>query len=175
MYQFLPLFDAGVRWVGYMGKKICVPRDWPDYYQYVSESEPVKQAMIDAADYLMTQVGPGLKNILETGEHEGMASSSILEPFIILYQITKDSKYLNYAQWIADQGGSTRHDIFDEARSGRPPKEIGNGKAYEMMSCFEGLAELYRVTGNADYYDSMIALYDNIRDQEIMIHGLGAA
>jgi DUF1680 family protein len=143
------------------------------YYQYVWDSVQVRRAMIDAADYLMTQVGPGLKNIIETGEHEGMASSSILEPFVILYKMTEDSKYLNYAQWIADQGGSTRHDIFDEARSGRPPKEIGNGKAYEMMSCFEGLAELYRITGNADYYDSLMALYGNIRNQEIMIHGLG--
>ncbi|MGV7224591.1 MAG: beta-L-arabinofuranosidase domain-containing protein, partial [Nitrospinales bacterium] len=47
------------------------------------------------------------------------------------------------------------------------------GKAYEMMSCFEGLAELYRITDNINYYNSLITLYENIRDQEIMIHGLG--
>lgn len=152
------------------------------YYYYVSSSSQVKQeveqAMIDAADCIMEHIGPPpKKNIIDTGEHGGMASSSILEPFVILYNITEESRFLDFAQWIADQGGSTKHDIFDEASdedgAPMPPKDIGNGKAYEMMSCFEGLAELYRITGNTHYYNSLITLYKNIRDQEIMIHGLG--
>jgi DUF1680 family protein len=144
------------------------------YYDYVSESSEVLQAMVDAADCIMEHIGPPPKiNMIDTGEHEGMASSSILEPFVILYNLTGKPRFLDFAQWIADQGGSTRHDIFEEAGLGRSPKNIGTGKAYEMMSCFEGLAELYRITGNTDYYDSLLTLYENIRDQEIMIHGLG--
>ena len=62
---------------------------------------------LDAAcrliDHLMTQVGPDTTNIVSTGFYVGMASSSILEPVMYLYNRTGKQKYLDFAQYIVSQ------------------------------------------------------------------------
>lgn len=143
------------------------------YYLEISPDEMVKNAMIRQLDYLMTQVGPDIKNITECGHHNGMAASSILEPVVLTYHITGEKRFLDYALWIVSQGGSTVNNIFTAIKNGVQPKDLGNGKAYEMMSCFEGLAELYRATGKIEYLDSVLALYGAVREQEIFITGVG--
>ncbi|HLA39556.1 MAG TPA: beta-L-arabinofuranosidase domain-containing protein, partial [Candidatus Glassbacteria bacterium] len=48
-------------------------------------------------------------------------------------------------------------------------------KAYEMMSCYEGLCELYRCTGNPDYLQAILNTWENIRDSEINLAGGGSS
>ena len=43
-----------------------------------------------------------------------------------------------------------------------------------MMSCYEGLVELYRVTGEPTYADAAKAVHRNIRDTEITVIGSGS-
>jgi DUF1680 family protein len=143
------------------------------YYLEIEPSEAVKNAMIRELDYLMTQIGPGKKNIVECGHQSGLAASSILEPVVLCYRITGEKRFLDYALWIAGRGGSTVNNVFTAILDGVPPRLLGNGKAYEMMSCFEGLAELYRETGNPAYKDAVLAFYRAVRDQEIFITGVG--
>jgi DUF1680 family protein len=143
------------------------------YYLEIDPSNTVKQAMISQLDYLMRQVGPEAKDIVECGHHDGMAASSILEPVVLVYRITGEPRFLDYALWIVSRGGSNRHNIFTEALNGVPPAELANGKAYEMMSCFEGLAELYRETNNPDCLKALLTFYQAVRDQEIFITGAG--
>ena len=143
------------------------------YYRDIAPEERVKSAMIRMLDHLMTQVGPDARNIVACGNHTGLAASSILEPVVLAYRITGERRFLDYALWIAAQGGSSTGDIFASVLRGVPPKELGNGKAYEMMSCFEGLAELYRETGNPDYREAILVFYRAVRDQEIFVTGTG--
>lgn len=143
------------------------------YYQEIAPSNAIKEAIIRELDYLMTQVGPEGKNIVDCGHHAGLAASSILEPVVLAYRITGEERYLSYALWIVDQGGSNINNVFLGILQGIPPRELGNGKAYEMMSCFEGLAELYRETGNPDYLNAVLKFYRAVRDQEIFITGVG--
>lgn len=49
----------------------------------------------------------------------------------------------------------------------------GAPKAYEMMSCFEGLCELYRVTAEPLYLEAVQRLVDALVRDEIMIAGSG--
>src|SRR5215208_4636070 len=111
------------------------------------------------ADHLMTEVGPADASIVKNGAYRGMASSSILEPMVLLYNRTGDARYLAFAehvvaQWETPDGPR----LISKALAGVPVAERfpppakwftwENGqKAYEMMSCYEGLLELYRVTG----------------------------
>jgi DUF1680 family protein len=44
-----------------------------------------------------------------------------------------------------------------------------------MMSCYEGLLELYRLTGKKEYKDAVVKTWENIRDNEINIAGSGSA
>jgi len=143
------------------------------YYLDIEQSETVKTAMTRELDYLMSQVGPGAKNIVECGQQKGLAASSVLEPVVLTYRITGEKRFLDYALWIAAQGGSGAGNIYTSICRGVPPCKLANGKAYEMMSCFEGLAELYRETGNPDYRESVLAFYRAVRNQEIFITGVG--
>ncbi len=143
------------------------------YYLEVEQSESVKNAMIRQLDYFMSQVGPEILDIRECGHHEGMAASSILEAVMLTYNITGEKRFLDYAKWIVAQGGSKSNNIFTSILQGVPPSKLGNGKAYEMMSCFEGLAELYRKTGDPAQKESVLAFYRAVRDQEIFITGVG--
>jgi len=143
------------------------------YYLEIEQSEAVKKAMTRELDYLMTQVGPGTNNIVNCGHQSGLAASSILEPVVLTYRITGEKRFLDYALWIAAQGGSSANNIYTSILQGIPPCKLGNGKAYEMMSCFEGLAELYRETGNPDQKKSVLAFYRAVRDQEIFMTGVG--
>lgn len=143
------------------------------YYLEIEPDEKVKTAMIRELDYLMVQVGPNAKNIINCGWHDGLAATSILEPVVLTYRITGEKRFLDYALWIVAQGGSTVNNIFKAILEGVPPAQLGNGKSYEMMSCFEGLAELYRETGTAEYLESITTFYKAVRDQEIFITGVG--
>jgi DUF1680 family protein len=143
------------------------------YYVEVEPSEAVKKAMTRQLDYFISQVGPGAVNILDCGHHSGMAASSILEAVVLTYRITGEKRFLDYAIWIASQGGSKVNNIFTSISQDVPPSKLGNGKAYEMMSCFEGLAELYRETGDPDQKESILDFYRAVRDQEIFITGVG--
>ncbi|MFA6820017.1 MAG: beta-L-arabinofuranosidase domain-containing protein, partial [Bacteroidaceae bacterium] len=117
----------------------------------------------------------------------GMASSSILEPVMLLYRRTMNKKYLDFAKFIVsdwEQNGGPQLIAKANVPVGRrfPVKGAtqwwtrDNGqKAYEMMSCYVGLLELYKVTHNEDYLKTVETVVRHIMDEEINICGSGAA
>lgn len=110
-------------------------------------------------DYLMTFVGPGKADIVNTGECAGYPSSSILQPLLFLYRGTGDKRYLDYAEYIVGRWNANSNQppgILRKALAGEKihdwfPHPEHWAKAYEFTHCVEGLAELYRATGNTDY------------------------
>lgn len=143
------------------------------YYREIERSEEVRHAVARCLDHLMTQVGPEAQRIVDCGHHTGLAASSILGAVVAAARVTGEKRFLDYAKWIAAQGGSTEGDIFALARRGTAPAELGNGKAYEMTSCFEGLLELYRETGDPEQLDAVVKYFRAVRDRELFITGAG--
>jgi DUF1680 family protein len=156
------------------------------YYDLTDDKAALKGSC-RLADNLLTQVGPGKVNIVKTGNYRGMPSCSILEPMIFLYRRTGDKKYLDFAKYIVEQWESPDGPkLISSALSGIPVSErfphpsvwwsYENGqKAYEMMSCYEGLLELYRITGEPTYLKAVEMAVKNIIDSEINIAGSGTA
>ncbi|NLN04894.1 MAG: hypothetical protein GX166_08785 [Clostridiaceae bacterium] len=150
----------------------------------ITGREDVLNAVMRLCDYTISQVGNSPKTpITETGwAFYGIESSSILEPVVRLYGLTKEKRYLDFAKYIIDSGACKRENIF-EAIYKKDPKDIGsNGipeesiaKAYEMMSCFEGMLEFYRATGDRKYLDNVQFFYDKLIEQEITLLGSGGA
>ena len=111
-----------------------------------------------------------------TGEptYEGLPSMSILKPLMCVYRETGNRKYLDYARemlpyWEREDGAAPN--LVKNGFSGRPiatwyPNPSGWAKAYEMMSCLDGLLEYYRVTGEKKYLDAVVALQANIAATE---------
>jgi DUF1680 family protein len=139
------------------------------------------------ADNLLSQVGPGKVNIVKTGNYRGMPSSSILEPMVYLYHKTGDKRYLDFAKYIVEQWETPDGPkLISSALAGIPVSErfphpdvwwsYENGqKAYEMMSCYDGLLELYRITGESTYLKAVEMAVKNIIESEINIAGSGTA
>ena len=132
-------------------------------------------------------MGPGKADIVKTGNYRGMPSSSILEPIVYLYLRTADKRYLDFAKYIVAQWETPDGPkLISAALSGVPVSErfphpstwwsYENGqKAYEMMSCYDGLLELYRITGEQNYLKAAEKSVKDIIDNEINIAGSGSA
>ena len=148
------------------------------YYDRTRDPRVLEAACRDL-DTLLAQVGPGKTNIADVGEHKGLAASSVLEPVVLLYQRTGDTRYLEFANYIVAQWSKPSQALpggmrlIEDALAHTAPEKMSWNKAYEMMSCFEGLCELSRVTGEREYVDAAAALADNILRDEVTIVGPG--
>ena len=155
------------------------------YYDLTADDEVLKAAR-HLADHLLTEVGPGKADIIKTGNYWGMPSCSILEPIILLYRRTGDVRYLDFAQYIVgriESDGAPQ--LIKQALAGvhvadrytaysKPVAWNYPRKAYEMMSCYEGILELYRITGNPDYRKAVEQAVDDIIATELFITGSGS-
>ncbi|MCR5056533.1 MAG: glycoside hydrolase family 127 protein [Clostridia bacterium] len=146
--------------------------------------DDVLDAMTALAEFTANQIGDGegKTNITETGwAFCGIESSSILEPVMKLYLVSGNARLFQFAEYIVKSGACSRENIFDAALNGKSPYKIGsNGnpkesiaKAYEMMSCFEGLLDYYRATGKKEALKAAENLIDKINDEEITLLGSG--
>lgn len=166
------------------GRKYCM-LGLLAYYDLTREPKALKAAC-KVADHLMTELLERNALIVKMGNHRGMAASSVFEPVCLLYSRTGYKRYLDFAeeivrQWETPEGPQliSKADI-DVAKRFPKPKinwyGWGQGqKAYEMMSCYEGLLELYRLTGKDIYRDAVEKTWENIRNTEINIAGSGSS
>ncbi len=143
------------------------------------------QAAGKEADYLISELADKKVMIIKKGNHRGMAATSVLEPIVLLYSRTGDKRYLLFAQEIVRQWETPEgpklisKSTVDVAKRFPKPKNWWGWqqgqKAYEMMSCYEGLLEFYRITGKSEYKEAVENTWKNIHDKEINIVGSGAS
>lgn len=156
-------------------------------YYDITGDEKALGAAAKEGDFLMKELEEKGAKIVEMGNHRGMAASSVLEPFTQLYVRTGEQRYLEFAKEIVRQWETpTGPQLISKAEvpvGQRFPKPTAQRwytwdqgqKAYEMMSCYEGLLELYRLTGKPEYKRVVESTWQNILDTEINIAGSGAA
>ena len=150
----------------------------------------ILEGAVRLGDYVLTQI-PAKKRIVQAGLYRGMPPSSILEPMVYLYLRTMDTRYLDFAKHIVSEWETPEGpQLISKALDGVPvadrfPKQAlddgtwwvwENGrKAYEMMSCYDGLLELYKLTGQADYLKAVEMAVGNMLEEEINIAGSATA
>ena len=156
------------------------------YYRLTKDEKALK-AVERLIDHLIKELKNKNVNIATTGFYHGMASCSILEPVVYLYKETNKPQYLDFAKSIVEcieQPGNSQliskalQDIPVSRRSAFPKQwwSFENGqKAYEMMSCYEGLIELGKVLDEPLYLEAAVRTVDNILRDEINLAGSGAA
>jgi len=153
-------------------------------------------------DYVIAEIGPNGRRgreLWQTGNWSGYASSSILEPVVWLYRRTSDKKYLDFATYIVK--GMTEPArgprLLDLALKGvsvadRNEAEYkhdanwayvckyGRSKAYEMMSCYQGILDYVEAQGElskdgggklADLRKAAIMTANDIVKEEINLAG----
>lgn len=142
------------------------------------------EAACKLLDYTISQIGPDSSTpIYKTGYYRGMPPLSILEPVTYLYDETGKPAYLQFAKLIAEQMNNPEGPmLIDKAdtpvsqrfvlKPGDSWWSFDNGqKGYEMMSCYIGLLEMYRLTGNSQYLQVALTTWNHILREEINITG----
>ncbi|MHA4845327.1 glycoside hydrolase family 127 protein [Flavitalea antarctica] len=167
------------------GRKYCL-LGLLDYYD-ITKDKITLAAASRLADNLLSDLAARGDTIVTKGNHRGMAASSVLEPMCLLYTRTKNKKYLDaaekiVAQWETPAGPQliSKASVDVASRFPRPAPEkwfssLQGQKSYEMMSCYEGLLELYRITANPLYKQAVEKTWQNILDTEINAAGSGSA
>ncbi len=139
-------------------------------------SDRIIDSMCKQVDYIISKIGKeedGKLPITSATRHwRGLNSSSILEPVVRLYSITGKKQYFDFAKYIVDCGATDVANFFDLAYENQLyPYQYPVTKAYEMISCFEGLLEFYRITGNERYKTAIINFADRILEADFTVIG----
>lgn len=135
--------------------------------------EKVLTALCRHLDYIVNHIGDGLINITDTSDiWQTVNSCSILEPVVRLYNITQNKKYLDFASHIVNNGFAKDCDLIELAYENKiAPFEYPVIKAYEMMSCFEGLLEYWRINNNDKYFKAAQNFVNKLIETEDTVIG----
>ncbi len=151
-----------------------------EYFLEICTDELQKRNIINSmckqVDYIITKIGreeDGKKEITTATRHwRGLNSCSILEPVVRLYNLTQDKRYFDFATYIVDCGGTDIENIFELAyENNLYPYQYPVTKAYEMTSCFEGLLEYYKITGNEKYKTAILNYANKILESDFTVIG----
>lgn len=144
-----------------------------DYCLEVKNDPKVVEALRRHILALAAQVKASGKPLGDFGWHEGLAANSIMGAVVQAARLSNDPEVLAFAKAIYKSGCSKRCNVYDAALKGVPPQYIGNGKAYEMTSCFDSALELYRETGDPRCLKAAKLYWKSVRDNEIFVNGMG--
>ena len=153
-----------------------------EYFYEICRDETLKKEILNELkkhyDYIISKVGngDGKISIKATAPRlRGLSASSILKSFVVLYELTNEKRYLDFAEYIISEGGIDDFDIFEAAYENElNPCDYPVKKAYEMISCFEGILEYYKVTKIEKYRVIAENFAEKLIDTEMTIVG-GAA
>ena len=149
------------------------------YYSDVERDPAVLESLKRQADAIIAQVGPPPKvDVRDQGwSPNHVESSTLLEPFMRLYSLSRERRYLDFAKDLVDCGGAKGSDLVQMAFDKVPPHLMAGAypKAYETTSYFEGLADYWRATGDERVRRAVLNYFELVRDRELTIVGNGGA
>jgi len=141
------------------------------YHRFTGD-EKALQASRRIADLLIRTFGPDKKSILAAGTHVGMASTSVLEPMVLLYRRSGDPRYLEFCRYLVKAWDEPKGPaVLKSLLTRQAVHDTANGKAYEMLSNLVGLCELYRVTGERDYLQAAVNAWEDVTSHHLYITG----
>jgi len=143
------------------------------YMRYTGNLEPLP-ACRRMADLLCNTFGdqPGKRDIIPAGQHMGMAPTSVLEPMVLLYRLTAEPRYLDFCKYILrawEQPNGPK--IISTLLTAKRVDKVGNGKAYEMLSCLNGALEYYRTVGDRKLLDACLNAWQDIVEHRLYLTG----
>ncbi|MDY5955092.1 MAG: glycoside hydrolase family 127 protein [Kiritimatiellia bacterium] len=132
-------------------------------------------AAVRLADHLIAQVerlGVGLE---QAGEWHGVSAMSILKPMVELAELTGQGRYRAFCRGIVkafSEGPANPCRILKDARRKEPimswyPTPTYWAKAYEIMSCLEGVVAYCRLTGEQAPLADVVAYYNHLVAEEL--------
>ena len=144
------------------------------------DDEHILKSAVKLADHFVNQLKRLGVRVKDTGVMDGMPACSILLPMLELYRLTANEDYFDLCtdiinQWEREDG--EKPNLILNALSDKAPAHWFEpeyewfAKTYEMLSCFEGVLEYYRISGNKYYLDAVEAFYNQLIKYELNILG----
>ena len=151
-----------------------------EYYHEICPDEDLRARIVTSlrrqADVIIDHIGPeeeGKKPVTKaTRNWRGLNSVSILEPMVRLYHLTGEKRYFDFATYLVSTGAIDGENLFELAYADELyPYQYPVTKAYEMMSCFEGLLEYGRLTGERKYLDTVVRFAHRVIESDVTVIG----
>jgi DUF1680 family protein len=147
-------------------------------YYTTTGYQPALEACKRIGDLLCDTFGnkPGQRDIILSGEHVGMAATSVLDPMVELYKYTGEKKYLDFCYYILnawEQKDGPK--IMSTLLAIGKVNKVANGKAYEMLSNLVGLIKLYRLTGDAKFLKPVLNAWQDIVANRLYVTGTSSS
>ncbi len=167
---YLGTYPAARRWTGW---DVWVHKynliGLLSYYELTADPA-VLRACRGMGDLLARTFGdaPGQRDIVAAGEHVGMAATSVLEPMCRLYRFSGDVRHLQFCQYVVRAYDHPRGPrIVAELLHSGSVDRVANGKAYEMLSNFNGLVDLYRLTAERPLLEAVLRAWDDMVSRQL--------
>lgn len=107
--------------------------------------------------------------------NQGIEHACLIFQMPRLYRITGEKRYLDFCDYILQRLEATALKLVTgPQRSAFAISSMGCLKAGELLICYQGLLELYRVTGNAEYLTAASRYWDIVKKTQIGVTGNGS-
>jgi uncharacterized protein len=139
------------------------------YMRYTGNLAPMP-ACRAMGDLLCRTFGdqPSQRDIITAGWHKGMAPTSVLEPMVLLYRMTGEARYLDFCKYILRAWEHPNGPkIISTLLTVKRVDKVGNGKAYEMLSCLNGALEYHRTVGDPEIFQACLNAWQDIVDNRL--------
>jgi len=167
---YLGTYPAARRWTGW---DVWVHKynliGLLSYYELTADAAALRTCR-GVGDLLVRTFGeaPGQRDIISAGEHMGMAATAVLEPMCKLYRFSGERRYLEFCQYLVrsyDHPHGPR--IVTTLLESGSVYRVANGKAYEMLSNFNGLIDLYRLSADKTLLDAVLRAWEDIAQHQL--------
>jgi DUF1680 family protein len=132
----------------------------------------VVEACKKMADQLIEVYGQGKNDLTQYGTRQGISATTLLESIVLLYERTREKKYLDFAQHIV---AMTEHNpklrLMDAMLKNESVVYSGDGKAYQLMANLLGYARLYECTGQEKYLETVEHAWETITARHLYVTG----
>jgi len=143
------------------------------YYRATGDERALETSR-GIGDLLIQTFGDGKKDLIKSGEHVGLAASSVLEPMSLLYQYSGEKRYREFCQYIIARADAGPGVLTNLERTGAV-NSVGDRKAYEMLSIYVGLVEHWRATGDQRALNAVKLAWESVANDNSFITGAPAS
>jgi len=91
---------------------------------------------------------------------------------VLLYRFTGEQRYLDFCKYIFrawEQPNGPK--VISTLLTAKRVDKVGNGKAYEMLSCLNGALEYYRTSGDREILQACLNAWQDIVDHRLYVTG----
>lgn len=144
-----------------------------EYYEATGDHTALLAAQ-RLADLWWHVFGPGRRSIVTGIPGPDQCNLGVIAPFCWLYRLTGQPRYLDAARWVVDDleqavGPRWISAGLDSVHCTDMPG--GRIHALEQLFVFEGVADLYRITGDTRLQQAMWHWWNDMDARERMAHG----